>query len=193
MGLWHRRPRYLALISCPGCTTIFLHSLCWPETQWNWSGGVWGILAEKQQFAAALFLLHTHSLLHGPAVIRQHILLCHYHQPETLLSARGALQEPAAVEPKEKENLLSASCLCAGVCPLLVTPAGESFQNKLKQNGQLLVSFYLVFSFNAGDHKVLAVMHHYPQNQFFFLPRKILITSTMSRAKVWQIRIAVRY
>lgn len=154
MWLWHRRPRYLALISYPGCTTILLHSLRGPETQWNWSGGVWGILAKKQQFAAALFLLHTHGLLHGPTVISQHILLRHYHQPETLLSARGALQEPAAVEPKEKENLLSASCLCAGVCPLLVTPAGESFQTKLKQNRHILVEFYLVFSEHRRTQRV---------------------------------------
>lgn len=113
-----------------------------------------GILAKKQQFAAAVFLLHTHRLIHGSAVIGQHILLRHYHQPETLLSARRALQEPAAVEPKEKKDLLSACCLRAGVCPVLVTPAGESFQVKLKQNGQLLAEFNLVFSASRQPQSV---------------------------------------
>lgn len=133
VGLWRRHLGCLALISCLGCAAILLHALCRPETQWNWSGGVWGILAKKQQLAAALFLLHTHSLLHGAAVVSQHVLLRHYHQPETLLSAWRALQEPGAVEPKEKEDLLSACCLRAGVCPVLAAPAGESFHTKWKE------------------------------------------------------------
>lgn len=127
VGLWRRHRGRLALVSSFGRAAVLLHALRGPEAQRDRPGGVRGVLAEEQQFEAALFLLHTGRLLHGPAVSSQHILLRHYHLPQTLLGARGAVQEPAAVESKEKEDLLSSRRLRAGVRPVLAAPAGESF------------------------------------------------------------------
>lgn len=126
MGLWGRDSWCLAFISNLGRATIALHALRGPAAQRHRPYRVRGVLAGQRQLAADLLLLHPRGLLHGSPAVRQHILLCYYHQPETLLCAGGTVKHPPALEPEEEEDFLAACGLGTGFRSLLAAPSGQS-------------------------------------------------------------------
>lgn len=160
MGLRCSDAGRVAFISGLSRSSVLLHGLLGPPAERHRAGRLRRILAGKRQSTTALLLLHPNRLLHDPAAVREHLVLRHQRQSDTLSCARGAVEQGTALEAKAEKDLHFTGGLGACICTVLAAFAGEIMYKKCSPFTFLMgLTFFYASRRPFGDITALKSTH----------------------------------